>query len=61
MKIKIGYELIYNFPQVTPMVLMVNVHYSRASDMVIQDHLTTEPRYRSPHIGMGSETGATGS
>jgi transglutaminase-like putative cysteine protease len=43
MKIRIGYELIYNFPQVTPVVLMVNVHYSRASDIVIPDHLTTEP------------------
>jgi transglutaminase-like putative cysteine protease len=43
MKIQIGYELIYNFPQVTPMILMVNVHYSRASDIVTPDHLTTEP------------------
>ena len=43
MKIQIGYELIYNFRQATPMLLMVNVHYSRASDIVIPDHLTTEP------------------
>ena len=43
MRIQIGYELIYNFPQITPMLLMVNVHYSRASDIVVPDHLTTEP------------------
>jgi transglutaminase-like putative cysteine protease len=43
MKIQIGYEFIYNFPQTTPMILMVTVHDSRASDMVIPAHLTTEP------------------
>ena len=43
MKIKIGYEFIYTFPQVSPMILTVNVHYSRASDMIVPDFLTTEP------------------
>lgn len=43
MRIHIGYELIYNCPQETPMILMLNAHYSRASDMVIPDHLTTNP------------------
>src|ERR1019366_110106 len=43
MKIKIGYEFIYTFPQVTPMILTVNVHYSRASDIIVPDFLTTEP------------------
>ena len=43
MKIKIGYEFIYTFPQVTPMILTVNVHYSRASDILVPDFLTTEP------------------
>ena len=43
MQIRVGYEMIYNFPQKTPMILTVNVHYSRASDIVIPDHLTTDP------------------
>jgi transglutaminase-like putative cysteine protease len=43
MDIKIGYEFVYNFPQPTPMILTTSVHYSRASDIVIPDHMKTEP------------------
>ena len=43
MQFRIGYELIYSFPQPTPMILVVNVHDSRASDVVVPDVLTTEP------------------
>jgi transglutaminase-like putative cysteine protease len=43
MQIRVGYELIYNFPQPTPMILTVSIHYSRVSDIVIPDHLTTDP------------------
>jgi transglutaminase-like putative cysteine protease len=43
MKFRTGYELIYNFPQPTPLILVVNIHDSRASDIVGSDHLTTEP------------------
>jgi transglutaminase-like putative cysteine protease len=43
MKIRVGYELIYECPQPTPMILNVNVHYSRASDVVIPDHVTCDP------------------
>ena len=43
MQIRVGYELIYNCPQPTPMMLMLNIHYTRASDIVIPDHLTTTP------------------
>jgi len=43
MRIRVGYELTYNCPQDTPMILTLNVHYSRASDIVIPDHLTTNP------------------
>jgi transglutaminase-like putative cysteine protease len=42
-KIRIGYELIYDCPQPTPMILMLNVHYSRVSDMVTPDHIVTTP------------------
>jgi transglutaminase-like putative cysteine protease len=42
-QIRAGYELVYNCTQSTPMMLMVNIHYSRASDIVVPDHFTTYP------------------
>lgn len=44
MHIQIGYDISYECPQPVPMVLMLNVHYSRASDLVVPDHLTTSPQ-----------------
>ncbi len=43
MQIRAGYELIYDFPQPTPMILTLNIHYSRASDLIQPDHLMTNP------------------
>jgi transglutaminase-like putative cysteine protease len=43
MQLRIGYELIYYFPQPTPIILVVDVHDSRASDVVVPAGLTTEP------------------
>ncbi len=43
MEIKVGYELIYDCPRPTPMMLVLNIHYSRASDIVVPDHVTTVP------------------
>ncbi|MGO8791474.1 MAG: transglutaminase-like domain-containing protein [Terriglobia bacterium] len=43
MQIRVGYELIYSFPQPTPMILTVSIHYSRASDIVTPDLLITNP------------------
>jgi len=43
MNIQVGYEIVYSLPQATPMILTLHIHYSRASDIVIPDHLTTEP------------------
>ena len=43
MKIRIGYELVYDCPQPTPMILTLSVHYTRISDLIIPDHLTTDP------------------
>jgi transglutaminase-like putative cysteine protease len=42
-KIKVGYELIYECPQPTPMIMVVNVHYTRASDLLVPDYVTTDP------------------
>ena len=43
LEIKVGYELIYDCPQPTPMMLALNIHHSRAADIIIPDRLTTFP------------------
>jgi transglutaminase-like putative cysteine protease len=43
MHIRVGYELSYDSPQPTPMLLVLNVHYSRISDLEHPDHITTHP------------------
>jgi transglutaminase-like putative cysteine protease len=43
MNIRIGYELQYELPQDTPMILTLNVHHSRVSDLLRPDHMLTSP------------------
>jgi transglutaminase-like putative cysteine protease len=43
MQIRLGYELVYACPQRTPMILTLNVHYSRVSDLAVPDHIVTQP------------------
>ena len=43
MQIRVGFELVYDCPQPTPMMLMLNVHYARANDLVVPDRLMTDP------------------
>jgi transglutaminase-like putative cysteine protease len=43
MQIRLGYELDYDLPQPTPMILTLNVHHSRISDLVRPDHMKTTP------------------
>jgi transglutaminase-like putative cysteine protease len=43
MQIRLGYELIYECPQPTPMLLMLNVHHTRAPDIVVPDVMKTDP------------------
>lgn len=43
MHLRIGYEIVYECPQPTPMILMTHVHYSRVSDLVTPDSLITRP------------------
>jgi transglutaminase-like putative cysteine protease len=43
MQIRVGYELIYDCPQLTPMVLMLNIHYTRASDLAVPDRVIANP------------------
>jgi len=42
-KLRIGYELRYSFPQPTPVVVMLNVHYSRVSDLETPDNVIVSP------------------
>jgi hypothetical protein len=43
MKVRVGYELIYDFPQSTPVIMVLGTHFTRASDIIVPDYLTTTP------------------
>lgn len=43
MQIRVGYELLYDCPQPTPMILTLNIHFTRVSDLVVPDHIITTP------------------
>ena len=42
-KIHVGYELIYDLPKPTAMIMALSTHPSRASDIIVPDHLTVSP------------------
>ncbi|HLN37564.1 MAG TPA: transglutaminase family protein, partial [Xanthobacteraceae bacterium] len=41
MRIHLGCELHFEFPQPTPMILTLNVHFSRVSELERPDYLIT--------------------
>jgi transglutaminase-like putative cysteine protease len=43
MKIRVGFEITYDFVAHTPMMLMLNVHPSRAADVIKPDQLRVSP------------------
>ncbi len=43
MKIHVGYEIVYDFPKPTPMIIVLGAHFTRASDVIRPDYLTTDP------------------
>jgi transglutaminase-like putative cysteine protease len=43
MKIRVGFEMIYNCPQPTPMIFNVNVHFTRVPDLVGRENFTVDP------------------
>ena len=43
MKLRVGYELRYAFPQPTPVILMLNIHFTRVSDLAMPDHIIISP------------------
>ena len=44
MRLRIGFEQVFQFPQPTPMILTLNVHASRAEDLVRPDWINTTPQ-----------------
>jgi transglutaminase-like putative cysteine protease len=43
MRIRLGYELTYAMPRATPMIFVLNVHYSRVSDLMAPDVMRFSP------------------
>ena len=43
MRLRIGFEMTYSCSQPTPMLLTLNVHFSRVSDLVTRDDLLVDP------------------
>ncbi len=53
MKIRVGFEMVYDCPKPTPMIFNLNIHYTRVSDLVGRDTLVFDPpvpmsAYRDP-------------
>jgi len=42
-RIGVGYEIVYDCVQPTPMLLMLNIHYTRVADIIVPDTMTTTP------------------
>lgn len=43
-QIRVGFEMVYECPAPTPMILALSIHFSRAHDLVRPDHLMTNPQ-----------------
>ena len=43
MRMQLGCRLTFSLPAPTPMIILLNVHYSRASDLERPDLLVTDP------------------
>jgi hypothetical protein len=56
MKIRAGYEISYDCPQPTPMILQLSVHPSRTSDLVTRDRMQFDPSIpaNTYHDGFGN-------
>ena len=37
MKLRVGFEMLYDFPQPTPMIMVLGTHFTRASDVIVPD------------------------
>ena len=43
MRIRAGFELVYDCPQPTPMIFNLNVHFSRMSDLIGRNDIIVDP------------------
>ena len=43
LQIRVGFEMVYDCPASTPMILALNIHHSRAPDLLRPDLLITTP------------------
>jgi hypothetical protein len=39
----VGYEPQYSFPQPTPVIMILNIHHTRAADLDRPDHIVLDP------------------
>ena len=53
MRIHVGCELTFEFSQTMPMIVTLNVHFSRFSDLERPDHLVTNPSVPTADIEDG--------
>ena len=53
MRIRAGYEITYECPQPTPMLLLLNVHSSRVQDLETPDVMRTDPQIPVTHYHDG--------
>ncbi len=58
MQINVGFEMIYDCPQPTPIIFNLNVHFTRVSDLVGRDDLLFDLLFHWQPIAMASGTGA---
>jgi hypothetical protein len=56
MKIRVGYEISYDCPQPTPMILTLSVHPSRFPDLLTSDRMRLDPPIptNTYHDGFGN-------
>ena len=57
-KLRVGYEFNYRFPQPTPCLLVLNVHFERVGDLVGPDHILHHHQRRYSAIAMVLAIGA---
>ena len=61
MKIRAGYEISYDCPQSTPMILTLSVHPSRIADLLTWDRMRLDPPSLPTPITTVSAISATSS
>ena len=44
LKLRVGYKMEFEFPQPTPVILKLNIHYSRVFDLVVPDQMIVSPQ-----------------